>query len=206
MTFVKSTDSLLINCSYMNTRDFTNCIPIFPGEDGYVILKSHDASFYSYLSITTTLVDEFRSYESTFDFHPSLESGVYNELLTSLKRNSSSPYIESHLYQITLLRHSILCRDIFYRFYDGCSKLPLQSQIHIEVGFQDISSNSSSMRPYDSLLTKSFLSQFDSVSILLLCGNLKNLLPCGLHSLKEDLYHNCSFHYHNKRRFGWYVI
>ena len=178
----------------MNTRDFTNCIPIFPGEDGYVILKSHDASFYSYLSITTTLVDEFRSYESTFDFHPSLESGVYNELLTSLKRNSSSPYIESNLYQITLLRHSILCRDIFYRFYDGCSKLPLQSQIHIEVGFLDISSNSSSMRPCDSLLTKSFLSQFDSVSIRLLCGNLKNLLHCGLHSPKEDLYHNCSFH------------
>ena len=178
----------------MNTRDLTNCIPIFPGEDGYVILKSHDASFYSYLSITTTLVDEFRSYESTFDFHPSLESSVYNELLTSLKRNSSSPYIESNLYQITLLRHSILCRDIFYRFYDGCSKLPFQSQIHIEVGSQNVSSASSLTRLCDSLSTKSFLSLFGSVSILPLCGTLKNWLRCGLHSPKEDSSHNYSFH------------
>ena len=138
LTFVKSTDSLLINCSYMNVRDLTNCIPIFPGENGYLILKCHDASFYSYLSITTTLVDEFRSYESTFDFHPSLESGVHNELLTLLKRNTTSPYLESNLYQITLLRHSVLCRDLFNRFYDGCSRLPSQSQIHIEVRLEVI--------------------------------------------------------------------
>ena len=117
LTFVKSTDSLLINCSYMNVRDLTNCIPIFPGENGYLILKCHDASF---------------------DFHPSLESGVHNELLTLLKRNTTSPYLESNLYQITLLRHSVLCRDLFNRFYDGCSRLPSQSQIHIEVRLEVI--------------------------------------------------------------------
>ena len=117
----------------MNNRDLSNCIPILPGENGYVILKSHDVSFYSYLSITATLVDEFRSYESTYDFHPSIESSVFRELLTSFKRISSSPYLESNLTKITLLRHSILCKDLFHRLYDGCARLPKQSQIHIEV-------------------------------------------------------------------------
>lgn len=122
LTFVKSSDSLLVNCSFNNSKDLTSCIPLFSGENGFIVFKSHDASFYSYLSLTITLIDDVVAYTASYDCHPSLDGpGLYADFLSQLRLQTASPYLESNLSQYVLLQHSVAARDLFARLYDGCS-------------------------------------------------------------------------------------
>ena len=122
LTFVKSSDSLLVNCSFNNSKDLTSCIPLFSGENGFIVFKSHDASFYSYLSLTITLIDDVVAYTASYDCHPSLDGpGLYADFLSQLRLQTASPYLESNISQYVLLQHSVVARDLFARLYDGCS-------------------------------------------------------------------------------------
>lgn len=68
LSFVRNEDCLLLHCGYINNRDFSCCLQVFSGDNGYLLLKPHNASCYSYLTITTGIVDESRTYESSFKY------------------------------------------------------------------------------------------------------------------------------------------
>lgn len=68
LTFVRNVDPLLAYCGYENKQDIDACLRIFPGRSGYIQMKPHDTSCYSYLCITTVLIDDSRSYESVFEW------------------------------------------------------------------------------------------------------------------------------------------
>ena len=139
LTYIKNSDSLILDCSFTNNRDISSGIQVFRDNDGYLLLKTHDASFYQYLSITTSLVDEYRSYEATYDYHPSLDelTGPYADIRNQINSQSQSPNTSANLYKIILLRHSVLCRELFRRLYynvkDG--KVDGHSTMFIEVCF-----------------------------------------------------------------------
>lgn len=136
LTFVKSSDSLLVNCSFNNSKDLTSCIPLFSGENGFIVFKSHDASFYSYLSLTVTLIDDVMAYTASYDCHPALDGpGLYSDFLSQLRPQTASPYLESNLSQFVLLQHSVAARDLFARLYDGCSRDRV-SYFAVEVGIR----------------------------------------------------------------------
>ena len=66
LSFIRNEDCLLLHCGYTNNRDFSSCLRVFTGDDGYLLLKPHNASCYSYLTITTGIIDESRIYESSY--------------------------------------------------------------------------------------------------------------------------------------------
>ena len=66
LTFIRNEDHLLVHCGFVNDHNLMACLQISRGVDGFLRLQPHDASSYSYLSVTASILDESRKYVDTF--------------------------------------------------------------------------------------------------------------------------------------------
>ena len=134
LSFVRNNDPLVVHCGFTNKRDLSCCLQVFGGNAGHVIFKPHEGCYYSYLSISVSVIDETREYDSTFwhffcnsvmpSFHAKpLNESPYSALLQQVLRTMDSPYTTHNLHCINTMQHSILCRDIFNNLLAGCTSL-----------------------------------------------------------------------------------
>ena len=141
LSYIRNVDPMIAFCGFENKQDLNACLRIFPGVQGHIQMKPHDASYYSYLQITTTLIDDSRSYDSVFEytststlifssFHAkSVSSSPFASKLPSEEEAQSNPHKRLNLHIINCTYHSVLCRQLFRMLHDGCLLLLKQGSI-----------------------------------------------------------------------------
>ena len=141
LSYIRNVDPMIAFCGFENKQDLNACLRIFPGVQGHIQMKPHDASYYSYLQITTTLIDDSRSYDSVFEytststlifssFHAkSVSSSPFASKLPSEEEAQSNPHKRLNLHIINCTYHSVLCRQLFRMPHDGCLLLLKQGSI-----------------------------------------------------------------------------
>lgn len=175
LSFVRNNDPLLVHCGFTNKRDLSCCLQVFGGKTGHVVFKPHEGCYYSYLSISTSIIDDSREYDSTFlsifsdslmySFHAKpIEKSSYSTLLQQLMSSSSSPHTRENLHRINALHHSLLCRDIFNTLLAGCTALQRAKGKSIE-GLVDVCDNALTFSFDNSLLVRIQLMNADDVLV-----------------------------------------